>query len=140
MMPVTRRLIPAALLLSALSAASGAAGQDLAGSQWQPTDIGGLAIPNKAGLFVRFEAQRKLAGYGSCNHFFGGYKTRGERIKIGAIGMTTMACAPAIAEREARFVKALEGGRFFRRHRTRLALYERTHRARLIKLVQTGAH
>jgi heat shock protein HslJ len=139
MRKMTRRRVATAILLSALGAASGAVGQDLAGSQWQPTDIGGLAIPDKAGLFVRFEAQGKLAGYGGCNHFFGGYQTHGERIKIGAMGMSLMACAPAIAKREARFVKALEGARFFRRDRIRLALYEGTHKTRLIKLVQTDA-
>jgi heat shock protein HslJ len=129
-MQIFRRLCVCLLALSALPAAAGAAG--LAGSKWRPNLPAGQTKP-----FVRFDAKGRLAGYGGCNHFLGGYETHGERIKIGAIGMSMMACEPAISKPEARFVKALENARFFRRDGTTLTLFAARGKPPVLVLVET---
>jgi heat shock protein HslJ len=121
--------------LLAQPAIAGAAG--LEGSEWRPIDHADKHGAGKARLFVRFEAGGRLAGYGGCNHFFGGYETHGDRIHIGAMGMSMMACEPAIAEREGRFVKALESARYFHRGRHRLVLFTSPRKTPVLRLIQT---
>jgi heat shock protein HslJ len=125
------------LILTASPTIAGAAG--LEGSEWRPISRARETLPAKPALFIRFDAKGRLAGYGGCNHFFGGYETHGERIKISAIGMSMMACEPPIAEREAQFVKALEAARLFRRNRNRLTFFAAAGKAPLLRLVQTDS-
>jgi heat shock protein HslJ len=108
--------------LLGLSLALPAAAAGLAGSEWRPTEIAGKAIPDDSGAFVRFESDGRLAGHSGCNRFFGSYKLDGERIEIGPLGATKMACEPAVMEREILFMKALGGARSFQRDGRRLAL------------------
>lgn len=99
-----------------------AAAAELAGSEWRPTQIGELAAPDDAGLYVRFEGDGKLAGHGGCNGFFGSYELQGGKIAIGPLGATQMACEQAVMDREARFLSALGAVATFERDGTSLTL------------------
>ena len=64
----------------------------LAGSEWRPVQLGEHAVADAASLFVRFEAEGRVAGHGGCNRFFGAYQIADGRISIGPLGATRMAC------------------------------------------------
>ena len=91
------------------------AAAELAGSEWRPTQIGDLAPPDDAGLFVRFEGDGQIAGHGGCNGFFGSYALEDDRIAIGPLGTTRMACETAVMDREAGFLSALAAAATFER-------------------------
>ena len=107
-----------------LSLALPAAAAELAGSEWRPTEIGNRPLPDDSGAFVRFEADGRLAGHSGCNGFFGSYRLDGNRIEIGPLGATKMACEPAVMDRETLFLRALSMARTFQRDGTRLTLWD----------------
>jgi heat shock protein HslJ len=93
--------------------------QSLAGSEWRPVEISGEAIADDAPLFVRFEAEGKMAGHGGCNRMFGSYTIDNVNLRIGPLGGTRMACLPAIMKREAAFMRALQNSCLFLRDGTK---------------------
>lgn len=94
----------------------------LAGSEWRPAQIGDNAAPESGDIFVRFEEGGRLSGHGGCNRFFGSYEITGDRIVIGPLGATRMACPGPVMDLEMMFLNALETARGFARDRTRLVL------------------
>jgi heat shock protein HslJ len=94
----------------------------LAGSEWRPVQLGEQAVVDTVSLFVRFEAEGRVAGHGGCNRFFGSYQITGERISIGPLGATRMACPEPVMDLEMAFFSALEQARGFTRDRARLVL------------------
>jgi len=109
-------------LALALATASCAPAAPLAGSEWQPTRIGGIEVPDGSQMFVGFGAEGNLVGHGGCNRFFGTYELKGSRIEIGPLGATRMACPEAVMKLEARFQGALGTTRQFSRERIDLTL------------------
>jgi heat shock protein HslJ len=53
-------------------------------------------------------ADGRLSGHTSCNAMNGPYTLQGDRIQIGAIATTRMACGPLLLEQEDRILTALE--------------------------------
>jgi heat shock protein HslJ len=99
----------------------------LAGSEWQPVELGGKPVPPQPEApeqFVRFGAEGKLAGNAGCNRFFGSYGTVGNTLDIGPMGATRMACPEPVMKWEGRFMKALQAARRYRRDRTELILLD----------------
>lgn len=92
----------------------------LAGSEWRPVQLGEHAVADAASLFVRFEAEGRVAGHGGCNRFFGAYQIADGRISIGPLGATRMACPEPDMNLETEFFQALEQARGFSRDGTRL--------------------
>ena len=105
-----------------LSLALPAAAAGLAGSEWRPSQIADSPRPDDSGMFLRFESDGRLAGHSGCNGFFGSYRLDGNKIEIGPLGATKMACEPAVMDREALFLKTLGMARTFQRDGTRLTL------------------
>ena len=99
--------IPACVLTLALATTSGAGAAELAGSEWRPVEIGNLQVPPGAELFVRFAGEGKLEGHGGCNRFFGSYKIAVDRVEIGPLGATRMACPEGRGDIEIPFLKML---------------------------------
>jgi heat shock protein HslJ len=130
--------VAACSLALALTATGAVAAAQLAGSEWRPTAIGGIEVPADPGMFVRFGGDGKLAGNGGCNRFFGTYKLAGERIEIGKLGATRMACPEPVMERETRFLQALANARRFVRDRIDLSLIDEAGTP-VIRLIQTDA-
>lgn len=113
-----------------------AAAADLAGSEWRPTHIGDSAVPDDAGLFLRFEGEGQLKGHSGCNAFFGSYQLEGDRIEIGPLGATRMACEGAVMDRETTFLDGLAAAATFERDGARLTLGDESGAA-LVLFVQT---
>ena len=98
------------LLLSltacALPGAPGAA--PLVGSEWQLEDLGGRGVLDRVQATLAFPEAGRVAGNSSCNRFFGSYTLMQDRIALGQLGGTRMACAPAVDEQETRYLDALQ--------------------------------
>ncbi|MHA1530346.1 MAG: META domain-containing protein [Alphaproteobacteria bacterium] len=130
--------IPACALTLALATTSGAGAAELAGGEWRPVEIGSVQIPADAGMFVRFAGGGKLEGHGGCNRFFGSYELAEDRIAIGPLGATRMACQQPIMEHEMRFLQALGNARRFARGRIDLVFTDEEG-APVAKLIQRDA-
>ena len=120
-MKTTHASMTAAAMALALAGASPASAQ-LAGSEWAPVAIGDMEIPARTDQFVQFRGGGRIRGDGGCNQFSGTYELSGDRIEIGPLAATRKACTPDIAEREDRFMEALEAARRFVRLRYDLSL------------------
>ncbi|GEM_PF-5729733 len=80
------------LLVFALLLGCTQARAEFIGSEWRPQEIGGVDVTGEPEMFVRFGDENRLEGHGGCNRFFGSYALAGDRIDIGPIGATRMAC------------------------------------------------
>lgn len=94
----------------------------LAGSTWRPIEIAGEAIPDNAGVFVRFEEGGKIAAHGGCNRMAGSYRIDGTTVRVGPLVATGKGCSPEIMARENAFGEALGAARIFLRDGAKLTL------------------
>jgi heat shock protein HslJ len=118
--PSTHRAPAAALALllacaraapSADAAGAGSTGSTmrLAGTEWVLADLAGRPPLDGLQATLAFPAEGRVAGTASCNRFTGAVTVRGDSIAFGPLATTRMACPPAIAEQETRYLAALEG-------------------------------
>ncbi len=95
-----------ALTACALPGAPGAA--PLVGSEWRLEDLGGRGVLDRVQATLAFPEAGRVAGNSSCNRFFGSYTLMQDRIALGQLAGTRMACAPAVDEQETRYLDALQ--------------------------------
>ena len=95
---------------------------ELSAVAWRPTHIAEMKLDGESELFVQFEADGQLAGYGGCNRFHGTYQLNGNTISIGPLGVTRMACPSQIMSFEISFIDALQTAATVARAETRIAL------------------
>ena len=96
--------------------------QQLAGSEWTPTEIAGAPQEEDFDVFVQFGSENRLSGSGGCNRISGSYQIAGEELSIGSVAMTRRLCPPPLMDREKRFVSALEAAQTYLRQKTVLTL------------------
>lgn len=98
------------LVACAVPTAPGAPGAPpaLVGTEWRLEDLGGSGVIDRVPATLAFPEPGRVAGFGSCNRFFGSYTLVQDRIAFGQMGMTRMACAGAVGEQETRFMAALQ--------------------------------
>lgn len=94
------------LTACALPGAPGTA--PLVGSEWRLEDLGGRGVLDRVQATLAFPEAGRVAGNSSCNRFFGSYTLMQDRIALGQLGGTRMACAPAVDEQEMRYLDALQ--------------------------------
>ncbi len=95
----------ASLMACAVPAAPAAA--PLVGSEWLLQDLGGRPVLDKVKATLAFPEAGRVTGSGSCNGFFGTYTLIEDRISLGQIGSTRMACGEGVSEQENRYLDAL---------------------------------
>ncbi len=78
----------------------------LSGGDWIVTHIGG--VPVQGNVTLGFNTSDQFSGSSGCNRFASTYNLSGEGMRIGRMATTRMACAPALMQQEARFIKLLE--------------------------------
>lgn len=78
----------------------------LEGPEWVVEDVAGGGVIDNARLTASFERGR-ISGRGGCNRYMGGYTYSGGALKIGPLGGTRMACAPALMDLEGKFLAVL---------------------------------
>jgi len=110
------------VMILALLAGGSALAEGLAGSEWRPVQLGEAEVTDTGNMFVRFEEGGRLSGHNGCNGFFGAYEITGDRIAIGPLGATRMACEEPVMQLETAFMQALEKARGVARDGTRLEL------------------
>ena len=109
-------LILGLLCISLLSACgiSNPFGRDpLQGTSWDLVTINGHPPVRGSHITISFENGR-VSGNSGCNNYGGEYKVSGDRIEIGVLETTLMACAdPAMMDQEGTFTRFLgEAERF----------------------------
>ena len=109
------RLLP--ILLAALAGCAtapppGAQHGSIAGSVWEITAIGEMAVPEQApdGRYRIAFADGRVSGRAGCNSFSGPYSRIGDRLAFGQLAATRMACPEPYMEHERRAFAILGGG------------------------------
>ena len=87
----------AALLVTMAACGSAAQDKTLEGTTWKLAQMGSIpatAINQETDFFtLEFNAaDTMVAGRTNCNRFFGRYEVKGDRLHLGEMGMTRMAC------------------------------------------------
>ncbi len=128
-MGMFRSAVPGLLVLAiGLFAVAGHAADAsaLAGSEWRPTQLGEVTVPDDTVMFVRFQGDGRATGHGGCNRFFGPYveDDDGLAITIGPLGATRMMCPAAMMAGETALLEALQTATHFRRDRVVLQLFD----------------
>jgi heat shock protein HslJ len=88
-----------------------ASSRGIEGRRWKLADMQGIEADTRAGsapATARFHDGR-IEGFGGCNHFNGPYTLDGDRLTIGPLGTTMMACPPAATALETAVTRALAG-------------------------------
>jgi heat shock protein HslJ/uncharacterized protein YecT (DUF1311 family) len=81
----------------------------LQGPEWWVTEIDGKALAAGVEASFAIDAEGRVSGRGGCNRYFGSAEIAGDRLDIGELGSTRMACPePAMGE-EQRLLAALGG-------------------------------
>jgi heat shock protein HslJ len=81
----------------------------LAGSEWLLEDLGGTGVLDRVQATISFLEGGRIAGNGSCNRFSGAAEITEGKMKVGPLASTRMACTPAVADQETKYLRALEG-------------------------------
>jgi heat shock protein HslJ len=110
------RLLLACLTIVVAGCATAAPRQasPLAGVEWRLTQLEGAPVSAAAegrAPHLRLVAEgTRVAGFTTCNNFFGSYTASGDqRLRFAELGSTKMACVdPALARQEQRFMAVLE--------------------------------
>lgn len=105
-------------------AGNGVAGGLLQGSEWQPLQIGDVAVPADSGAFIQFHSKGRLRGFSGCNRLLAEYRASDGQIFVGPVAATRVACPEREMTREAALAAALENARTYRRDGTRLVLFD----------------
>lgn len=57
---------------------------------------------------ITFDAKGRVYGDSGCNRFTGGYQVKGDRLTVGPLATTLMACAPDVMAAEQTFLARLQ--------------------------------
>ncbi len=123
-----KKIFAAAALLGAMTACCGTKENcELEGTTWKLVSMEGIpasAIESEEDAFtLTFDrTEHLLAGRTNCNRFFGSYELDGEKLTLGEMGMTRMACPDM--EYEDAFVRMFDRIDGYRIDGERLTLLE----------------
>jgi heat shock protein HslJ len=110
-MTIRRRSLAALSLLVALALVAAACGggnaNDLPGSQWTVTSIGGKTTEAEGTPTIEFGADGKVAGTTGCNRYSGRVEVDGDKITFDSIVSTLIGCDGALGTQEQAFTGAL---------------------------------
>jgi len=90
---------------------SGAAA--LINTAWRLTDLGGTPALQEPEATLEFPEPGKIAGHGSCNRFAGPIEITEDKLQVGRIAATRMACDEAITVQESKYLQALQDSERF---------------------------
>ena len=95
--------------------------REFPGSSWKLVSCtngtgGVVSVLENTHVNITFDENGSLAGLAGCNSYWGTYTTEGDKLSIGSVGSTELACAePAgIMEQEAAYLKALQDAATFK--------------------------
>jgi len=101
------------LLAGCAGTAPTTSGRELTGTFWGLVEIDGNTFPEYQGtrqphvVFRREDAG--ISGFAGCNNMAGSYETSGDRLRVGPLSLTRMAClGPEATAMESAFVRGLD--------------------------------
>lgn len=127
-----RVLLRALVALVGLSAAPGAAAQeagqavDWDGGSWRVEDIRGRGVIDSAQTTLAIDADGVAWGSTGCNRFRGRAIISGDGLRFGPLATTYLACVPALADQERKFLNALKEARKARFDGARLRIFSQS--------------
>lgn len=77
--------------------------EDLIGTCWVLVSMDDADPRDVAETTLCFEEAGRINGDGGCNSYFASARFEGERLSIGQVGATRMACTPALMDQEQRY-------------------------------------
>lgn len=83
----------------------------LAGSSWQVEDVASGGIIDRSNLTLVFGENGMISGSSGCNQYNGGYAVNGNKLDVGKVAGTRMACPPALMDLEQKFLSILDDAR-----------------------------
>ena len=107
-----RILSVACTLLGAFSSAGAA--ERLANSKWLVTAIAGGGGVDNLRTTLEFGADGRAGGQAGCNRWTASWRVGGDRLTLDSTATTRMACLPAVADQEQKFLAALAAVSTFR--------------------------
>jgi len=112
--PTFAALLSSALLASCASGQGKTPVPDLLKTEWLLEDLGGKGVLDRAQATLAFPEEKKVAGNGSCNRFFGPAQLTGDKISLGPLASTRMACrSAALINQESNYLDALKNAEHF---------------------------
>ena len=111
--------------LAALATGAGAGSAQpgaLTGKVWVLTALLGKPPLHGTELTSEFTASGNVSGTAGCNHYGGRFTSSGRSLRLSSLVSTQMACATAIMNQEAAFLKALSSTRSYAVEGTKLTL------------------
>lgn len=94
--------------LAAAEAVDGGVAPPLGGTDWVVTEVDGDRVHDgEAPLSLQFTADGRLSGFAGCNRYNARFEQAETSLKITALALTRMACAPTAMTVEARFTASL---------------------------------
>ena len=79
----------------------------LLGEAWQVVERAGARVSDAQPMTLVFGSDGRIAGMAACNRYSGAFSLSGEGLRLSQLSTTRMACAPALMDREQRFLAAL---------------------------------
>lgn len=109
--PLATSLLAGVLLVACTQKAAapevGTAPGRLFPSYWVAEDVAGAGIVGNSNVTLNFDEAGGMGGSSGCNLMGGQATATGDRLALGQIISTMMACAPAIMDQERRYFDAL---------------------------------
>lgn len=81
----------------------------LAGTSWQVEDVAAGGVIDGSNLTLVFGDNGMINGSSGCNQYTGGFAVNGNKLDVGKVAATMMACAPALMDLEQKFLAVLNG-------------------------------
>jgi heat shock protein HslJ len=82
--------------------------EELTSSAWRPERLGEMRLEDTTEMFVQFETGGQISGSAGCNRFFGNYELLDEKLAVGPLGATRMACPEPAMSFEISFLELLQ--------------------------------
>jgi heat shock protein HslJ len=99
----------------------------LVGTTWRLTELGGKPAPlgqdGKAATLELIAEGNRASGFAGCNRMTGPYELHGDRLRLGPLALTRMACMKGM-DLEKQYVETLQRTRAYRQSAAKLELLD----------------
>jgi heat shock protein HslJ len=90
------------------SAGNAATLEELTSSAWRPQRLREMRVDDTTEMYVQFDTGGQVGGNAGCNQFFGSYELLDEKLAVGPLGATRMACPEPAMSFEITFLELLQ--------------------------------
>lgn len=116
-----RALAALVLVLPLLGCTASDDATQLQGPTWRSVEVLGDPVTEDPPVTATFAADDTVAGSSGCNRYTGPARVTGDRLEVGPLASTMMACEPTtVMERESAYLQALESADRWERDGDRL--------------------